>query len=149
MRKHLENLHLRLGSDHIAKAKHHAALAEHYGQIAESFGKSEMADTHKDASECLQKIADAHKAMGEHHTTEADYHVKCAKALHDGTSRKAMGMNDGDDDELAPLPAGFSRVTADLPANIRAVPRHGAREIPMTPADVVSKIIGVGTDEGD
>jgi hypothetical protein len=144
MKEHLTNLHMRLASDHLAKSKHHAALAEHYGKIAESFGKSEMADTHEDASECLQNIADAHKTMGEHHTTEANHHIKCAKALHDGTSHKAAGMNDGD--ELAPMPAGFSRVTPTPP---RAVVRHGQRQLPSATDEVLGKIIGVGTDEGD
>lgn len=141
MSEHLKNLHSRLANHNIHKSAHHAVLAEHYGKLAETFGKSEMTG-HEGASECFEKIAHAHKAMGEHYAGEAEHHTKRAKAL--GDSHKAAGMND--DDELAPLPEGISRVTP-TPAGVRAIIRSGQREIPIELDSKIAKIVGVGTDE--
>jgi hypothetical protein len=140
---HLKKLHLRLASDAIADAKHHAALHKHYGKLAESFGKSEMADTHEDAGECLQKIADAHHAKSEHHTDEATFHANCAKGLHDGAS-KAAGIGD-DLDEL--MPTDVRGVVSDAP-NVRPVFRTGQREFGK--ADVPEqfrKLVSVNDEE--
>jgi len=134
---HLSSLHLRQAEHHIAKSKHHAALAEHYGTIAQEVPEN------SNRREGLQKIADAHKAMGEHHDGEADYHTKCAKTLRD--SNKAMMSGDDDLDALAPLPAGLSRVVP----TVRAVLRPGQRELPRDMDPTVAKVLGVGTDEGD
>jgi hypothetical protein len=147
VKEHLGSLHLRHAEHHIEQSKHHLQLGKHFGKLAEAFGKSEMGETHAEAGECLQKIADAHKGMAEHHAGEADYHTKCAKTLRD--SQKTMMSGDDDLDALAPMPTGFSRVVP-TPANLRAIPRHGQREISVPVAPVFDTIYGgSGTDEGD
>jgi hypothetical protein len=142
VKQHLQKFFTRAAEHHLRKAKHHEAMSAHFGKLAAMHkGKSDM----EGAGAHYQSVSDAHSEMSEEHASMGEHCAECAKAF--AASHKAAGMND--DDELAPMPAGFSRVTP-TPPGVRAVIRSGQREISATVAPVFEKIYGgSGTDEGD
>jgi hypothetical protein len=105
MKAHLRDVHEKSAEHHIVMAKIHGAAVKKAAAMedgdAETFHKAAMAE----------------------HAQMAEHHLSCCKTL-DATS-KAMGMDGGD------WPEGLSAIVPELPANIRAVPRAGQREIEL------------------
>ena len=112
----------RTGAHHVAKAKHHAAIAEHARKLL-SMHKAAKSDM-EGLDELLESYIEQHSAIGDEHAEMAAHCLESAKAV--SASRKAAGMGD-DLDEIMPSP--ISRVTPDVPPNLRAIPRFGAPEI--------------------
>jgi hypothetical protein len=109
IKEHLTAFHEKSAAHHVAMAKTHRAIAKH-------FSKSEMAEGSED-------LASSHEELAGHHADQAAYHVQCCKDL--SASMKAAGMSDDD----AIRPDGISAIIPDVPQSVRAVPRHGQRQI--------------------
>jgi len=147
MREHMHDVHKRLAEHHVKKAKFHKSHADHLRTLV-GLSKTENTEANADAAGTLAVLADEHEEMSAEHADLAEHHLACCKSLKEShkESHKAAGMNDGDGDELAPLPQGLSRV---VPTHVRPVLRPGQRELPRDMDPAVAKVLGLGTDEGD
>src|SRR5713226_10393122 len=94
---------------------------------AEAMGKAVAGnpehDFHKSAKAIHDEAAIQHDALGE----------ECQKAISADDLRKSQALE----------PTLVSAVTPDRP---RAIPRYGQREVPVTVAPGLSKIIGLGEE---
>jgi hypothetical protein len=94
---------------------------------------TETAKFHKakmDAEEEGSDRHDLHKGEMDSHLAHAQTCVECAKACGEMPTRKIAGM----DDEIMPLPEGFSRIAGDAPTlAFRAVPCTGSPQLSTAP----------------
>ena len=130
--EHLKALHERQAAHHTVKAEHHDKMGNSHKALAALHKKrhaATMDGTHAEIASQHETHAGLHKAHADHHRGEADFHraqaAECAKAAATAFEKR--------ENQLVPLPEGFSRITPTVPEGLRAVPRIGA-PAPQKPA---------------
>lgn len=130
VKEHLQDGWARHAEHHIAKNRHHSGLSKSHATYAEAH-KAMMDECDDDSPESefykaghafhLEK-AEHHADVAQEHADMADFCVECAKTL--AHTQKAMGM---EGDRL--VPDLISGLAPEMPQHVRAVPRHGQREL--------------------
>ena len=137
MREHLHEYHKVTAAHHEAMAKTHHAISETHAGMTKT-----LKALNKEAADANEQLAAHHKAMAAHHAAHSEFHAsmaeKCSKAIDAGDLEKA-----------AVLPRGFSLVTPDVPANLRAVPRNGQPIMTSATDPAISFVFGKSLDERD
>jgi hypothetical protein len=139
--EHLAGFHKTAAAHHAEMSVSHRALSEHFAKCA-SMSKVKQAD--ESASDLLQACADAHSHAANSHDAQAEYHKSAMEAC-----QKAQQAADLEKNRVEPT--RVSGVAPDRTGTLTAVPRTGARPMPVTQHPVPSsggvdfnKLIGLG-----
>jgi phosphoserine phosphatase len=104
--------------------KFFTSAAGHHTQMAK------LAESAMNTCEEDDPSREMHKTAMDSHINHAQTCTECAKACSEMKTHKIAGM----DDEIMPLPEGFSRIAGDAPAHTyRMVPRTGGPPVQTAP----------------
>jgi hypothetical protein len=134
--------HQGMAEHHVHEAKHHDRVAGHLEKLASALGKR-VADVVGDSKTELEDWAAEHRSHAAYHRGEEASHReqadKCGKAIDVDDLEKR--------DQLRPT--NVHAVAPTVPATVRAIPRHGQREVPTRPNVPLEfeKLVQVEDDE--
>lgn len=143
---HLSNMHKMAAESHIAHAKLTRSMGHEFHKLAAKFhkameldnGAKENGDGDNGEIDSFDVLGDLCEECAKAHIAKADYHLRAG----DGITQKAAGLADNGDG-LEDL-RGISGVYPHDNSSVKAVLRHGQREIPNESGGEMFNRIGLG-----